>query len=87
MINAAKYVNKQEAYENLANEIIVRAAADYKAAFLLHKRHPDNKGVEDDIARLEKFFYSEWYALLTDLDPSYLLRKLRESVEEELKCT
>ena len=84
VINSAKYVNQWEAYENLANAIIISAAADYKTALLLQKKHPGNKGVEADIAQLEKFFNSEWYTLLTNLDPGYLLRRIRETVEEEM---
>lgn len=73
----------REAYENMANAIIVSAVEDYKAVLLRVKRRPDSKGAKEDVKRLEKFFHSEWYELLTDLDSSYLLRKVREMVEEE----
>ena len=79
-----KIVSEKEAYENLANAIIVSAVEDYKSALVKLKRHPDNKRALDEIRNLEKFFYSEWYELLTDLDASYLLRKVRELVEEEV---
>ena len=79
-----KIVDEKEAYENLANAIIVSAVEDYKSALVKLKRHPDNKRALDEIRNLEKFFYSEWYELLTDLDASYLLRKVRELVEEEV---
>lgn len=67
----------------MANAIIVSAVEDYKAVLLRVKRRPDSKGAKEDVKRLEKFFHSEWYELLTDLDSSYLLRKVREMVEEE----
>ncbi|MBR2258224.1 MAG: hypothetical protein IJ899_13010 [Blautia sp.] len=73
----------REAYENLANAIIISAVEDYKAALLRLKRKPDSNGAKEDVNRLEKFFHSEWYELLTDLDAGYLLRKVREMVEEE----
>ena len=79
-----KIVSEKEAYENLANAIIVSAVEDYKSALVKLKRHPDNKRALDEIRNLEKFFSSEWYELLTDLDASYLLRKVRELVEEEV---
>ena len=79
-----KIVSEKEAYENLANAIIVSAVEDYKSALVKLKRHPDNKRALDEIRNLEKFFYSEWYELLTDLDASYLLRKVRDLVEEEV---
>ena len=79
-----KIVSEKKAYENLANAIIVSAIEDYKSTLVKLKRHPDNKRALDEIRNLEKFFYSEWYELLTDLDASYLLRKVRELVEEEV---
>ena len=66
----------------MANAIIVLAVEDYKAALIRARKKPDNKAVMNDVKRLEKFFHSEWYEMLTDLDASYLLRKVREMVEE-----
>lgn len=83
VVNVAKTVDKKEAYENLANAIIVLAVEDYKAALKHLKKSPENKGAIAGVKRLEKFFHSEWYEFLTDLDASYLLRKVRELVEEE----
>jgi hypothetical protein len=34
----------------------------------------------DEAMRLEKFFHSGWYGVLTGVDPDYLIRKLREKV-------
>ena len=46
------------------------------------RKKPESKTAKNDVKRLEQFFHSEWYELLTDLDASYLLRKVREMVEE-----
>lgn len=78
----AKIVSEQEAYENLANAIVLSAVDDYKAALIRKKRNPDSASAAEDVKRLEKFFYSEWYEVLTDLDPSYLIRKMKEMIEE-----
>ena len=79
----AKYVSEKEAYENLANAIIISAAIDYKKALIRQKKHPDNKGIAADVRRLESFFYSDWYEVLTDLDPGYLIRKMQDTIDEK----
>lgn len=67
-------------YENLANAIVAQAARDYLAALKKLKKNPGNRTAMDDAMRLEKFFYSGWYGVLTSVDPDYLIRKLREKV-------
>ncbi len=72
-----------EGYTDLANEIIIRALKDYERALRKLKRNPENKRAKEDIEKLESFFFSEWYRILTDLDASYLIRKVKERFEEE----
>ena len=54
-------------YENLANAIVLRAVKDYR----LH----DN---EQELARIERFFRSDWFSVLTNVDPEILIDKLRK---------
>ena len=54
------------AYENLANAIILQAVKDYRNA-----RHKGTK------AEIEQFFRSEWFEILTDLDGKKLIEDLR----------
>lgn len=56
-------------YQALANAIIAVAADDYRFAL----KHDD----EGLIQSLETFFHSEWYQMLTDVDPDRLLGMLR----------
>ncbi len=70
----------KEAYENLANAIIELAAKDYKVALRHLKMNPDSEDARREVVRLERFFYSDWFEVLTDLDPSYLIRKMKEMV-------
>ena len=77
----AKYVDPDTAYENLANAIVLSAVKDYKRALLRVKRDPENEAARRAMEREEKFFYGPWYEMLTDLDPSYLIRKMKESVK------
>ncbi len=75
-------VNKQtgNAYENLANAIIVQAAEDYRAALKKIKAHPKNKDVINEALRIERFFRSGWYQRLTNVDGEFLIRKLQEDI-------
>ena len=69
-------------YQNLANAIVAQAAQDYLSALKKLKKNPRNKMAMDEAMQLEKFFHSGWYEILTDVDPDYLIRKLREKVAE-----
>ena len=67
-------------YENLANAIVAQAAQDYLSALKRLKKNPRNRTAMDEAMQMEKFFHSGWYEILTDVDPDYLIRKLREKV-------
>ena len=54
-------------YEELANAIIVQACKDYRLT--------DN---EEELKEIEDFFHSDWFAVLTSLDPDLLITKLRK---------
>ncbi len=75
-----KVVGENEAWEDLANAIILSAVRDYKRALLHLKRNPDSQSAIRAVEREEQFFYSSWFEVLTDLDPSYLIRKMKEMV-------
>ena len=65
-------------YQELANAIIVLAAKDYRSALRRMRKNGENKIAADELRRLEQFFRSGWYEMLTDLDGEYLIKKLRE---------
>ena len=75
-----KIIDEKEAWENLANAIILSAVKDYKRALLHLKRNPDSQSAKRAVEREEQFIYSSWFEVLTDLNPSYLIRKLKEMV-------
>lgn len=70
-----------EPYENLANAIIILAAKDYRAALRRQKRHPNSRETQNTIDRLESFFRSAWYGVLTDVEGEYLIARIRKEVE------
>lgn len=67
-------------FENLTNAIILQAVKDYLKAHSRCVRHPEKDNYHADKARLERFFRSDWFSFLTDIDPEMLIRKLREEV-------
>ena len=65
-------------YQALANAIIEQAVKDYRAALKTLRRHPDSKAVMATAMEVERFFHSSWFAVLTDIDPDYLIERLRK---------
>lgn len=61
-------VENADCYENLANAIILQAVKDYKKALHRLDGNPRNRDALHDKVRLERFFHSAWYGILTDLD-------------------
>ena len=58
-------------YENLANAIALQAVKDYRLT--------DD---EAELAEIERFFRSDWFGVLTDVDPEYLIRNLRKEKDK-----
>ena len=58
-------------YEELANAIILQAVKDYRLT--------DD---EAELAEIERFFRSDWFGVLTDVDPEYLIRMLRKEKDK-----
>ena len=72
--------------EELANAIILQACKDYKSAYrryLRRYRQPDR--LDPELAELERFFRSDWYKTLTSVDGEYLMKRMREEVDESRK--
>ena len=67
-------------YENLANAIILSAVEDYRKVLKRWSRYPGKEGYLQDKASLERFFRSDWFGVLTSVDPELLIRKLCEEV-------
>ena len=65
----------------MANAIVAQAARDYLYILRLLKYHPENSAAKRKTREYEDFFYSDWYSTLTDVDPRYLINKLKKSVE------
>lgn len=79
-------MNDVEPCVALANAIVLQACKDYRRAYRVHLRtyrigdKPDEK-----LTELEKFFRSDWYKTLTDVDGEYLMKRIREDVQAHMK--
>ena len=74
-----------DGYELLTTAIIVRAAKDYKVVLKRCLYFPKDKQWQSERKKLEQFFQSEWYKMLTNLDSGILMNKIKEEVEYESK--
>ncbi len=74
VIHPASRQTTMDGYQKLANAVVKQAAIDYFdicAGF--DKRHSKES--------LEDFFHSEWFSILTDMDPEYLIAKIKERAD------
>ena len=77
--------NINEAYENLANDIVKQAVVDYKEPLRKLMKNPNDKEAKHEAERIERFFHSGWYTQLTGIDGDWLIRKTKEMVKEEIR--
>ena len=70
-----------DGWRNLANAIIETAAHDYRKALTTLRRYPGSYTAMRQKQKLEKFFRSDLYAALTDVDGEYMIEKLRKDVD------
>ena len=74
-----------DCYQDLANAIILQAVKDYKKVLRRLARNSRNQDAQREKKHLERFFFSQWYGVLTDLDPKLLISGVmkRMNIEEE----
>ena len=68
-------------YENLANAIILQAVKDYRMTLKSLKANSRNRTAQADKAEIERFFRSQWYSALTDVNGEMLIRSLQKEVD------
>ena len=75
------------AYQDVANAIILEAVKDYRNA-LNGISYDGRISPEKVIERLEEFFHSKYFHVLTKVKPDYLIEQLRkEHAEKQRKET
>ena len=70
----------QDPYQNLANAIVLSAVKDYRDALKRLKKKPNNKLAADERDDIERLFRSGYFAILTEIDPEYLIDRLKKEV-------
>ena len=68
-------------YQALANAIIIQAAKDFKAAYKRMKRFPNDSRAQDEVRDITKFFCSQWFEMLSDVDGPTLLRTIKDEID------
>ncbi len=64
-------------WEALANAIVIQAINDYRQSKDVLKYEPYNDIEKGKVKHIEKFFQSEYFKAITNLNPDMLLKKLR----------
>ena len=67
-----------DAYENLANAIVLQAVKDWRKAVKTLKKRPRYEAAKQMRDDCERFFRSDWFEELTSVDGSVILRKLKQ---------
>lgn len=67
-------------YEKLAAAVVMQAVKDYRAALRAVRKSPSSHYVKSQKKALERFFRSEWYLLLTDIDGEMVMERIRKEV-------
>ena len=67
-----------EAYEELANAIVLRAVDDWRDAVKRLIRRPWNEKAMQRKKEAETFFHSDWFYELTGVEGSVILEKLEK---------
>ena len=70
--------NTSDPYENLANAVVIKAAKDHRRAVLTLKKNKNNERAKYMLKETERFFLSDWFTVLTNLDGEVLMTKIRE---------
>lgn len=67
-------------YERLAGAIVSKAVDDYRYTLRKLKKYPLNYNLNGQKEELLRFFRSDWFTLLTDIDSEMLIHKINEEI-------
>lgn len=63
-------------YQRLANTIILQAVKDYRSYKKALARRPNSNLAQAKVSKCEKFFLSDWFKVLTNVDGTFVLKRL-----------
>ncbi|MHB8963932.1 MAG: hypothetical protein ACYC5K_12355 [Saccharofermentanales bacterium] len=67
-------------YENLASAIILEAVKDYRKVLHTLSLYPHNHSAQYEHRSIEQFFRSDYFSVLTNLNPEALITRLNKEV-------
>ena len=66
-------------WQKLANAIVEQAVKDYRMEQARVKANPQNSDhAKAEVRKLERFFRSDWFEVLTDVDGRLVLSRLKK---------
>lgn len=74
-----------ERYHNLANGIIIQAIKDYKYALKHYKDFDEHSREYFTILECERFFRSDWFKTLSNVDGETVISRIKERCNNERK--
>ena len=78
-------VDYAECYVELANAIVLQAFKDYRKVLFKMVQEPEEWKHRSTKKKLERFFRSKWYRILTDLDPEILMREAKRQADVSIE--
>ena len=69
-----------EPYKELGAAIILQAVKDYRTATRKYRKGKDTEKHQATMNEIESFIRSEWFGVLSDIEPEMLLNRLREEI-------
>ena len=71
----------EDGYSNLGNAIILQAVKDYRDALRTLRYNPHSTERQKMKSEVEKFFVSDLFSILTNIDGRMLMKKLQQEVK------
>jgi hypothetical protein len=71
-------MSKRQPYRELANSIVLTAVEDYRELLKYDIDHFRKNGYLVTRKEIEKFFMSEWFTILTHLNGTSVMNRLRK---------
>jgi len=77
---AKKNTEHLEDYEYIFEQVLIRAAKDYRNALKRLYKYPENPTALATKEEIEMFFYSQWFTVLTKVNPNVIIKGIQEEI-------